>query len=164
MRVICVTIKQSYNRGKAPRVPTRTRSPTRDSLQAVCLRTRTRRLTRPMARSCYILADSDYDCGQRLSLERREPCANAQPVREAKIASGDSEWGHHHTWPGTTYQALAAYRLNSALFRRSVGPWPAGIEPVEPFRFKSDLRDHQAIAQPRLCDFLMVTQITLENR
>jgi hypothetical protein len=34
-----------------------------------------------MARSCYILAD--YDCGQRLSLERREPCANAQLVREA---------------------------------------------------------------------------------
>ncbi len=29
------------------------------------------------------------------------------------------------------------------------------------FRFKSDLRNHQAIVQPRLYDSLMVTQITL---
>ena len=29
------------------------------------------------------------------------------------------------------------------------------------FRVKSDLRNHQAIAQPRLYDCLMVTQITL---
>ena len=36
----------------------------------------------------------------------------------------------------------------------------AGIEPVG-FRVKSDLRNHQAIAQPRLYDCLMVTQITL---
>jgi hypothetical protein len=36
----------------------------------------------------------------------------------------------------------------------------AGIEPVE-FRVKSDLRNHQAIVQPRLYDSLMVTQITL---
>ncbi len=28
------------------------------------------------------------------------------------------------------------------------------------FRFKSDLRNHQAIVQPRLYDSLMVTQIT----
>ena len=32
---------------------------------------------------------------------------------------------------------------------------------MEPFRFKSDLRNHQAIVQPRLYDCLMVTQITL---
>jgi hypothetical protein len=32
---------------------------------------------------------------------------------------------------------------------------------VGTFRFKSDLRNHQAIVQPRLCDCLMVTQITL---
>ena len=31
------------------------------------------------------------------------------------------------------------------------------------FRFKSDLRDHQAIVQPRLYDSLMVTQITLHR-
>ncbi len=31
---------------------------------------------------------------------------------------------------------------------------------MEPFRFKSDLRNHQAIVQPRLYDCLMVTQIT----
>ena len=84
MRVICVTIKQSYNR---PRKGSTGSDSDSESLQAVCLRTRTRRLTRPMARSCYILADSDYDCGQRLSLERREPCANADSgsalVREA---------------------------------------------------------------------------------
>ncbi len=30
------------------------------------------------------------------------------------------------------------------------------------FRFKSDLRNHQAIVQPRLYDSLMVTQITLK--
>ncbi len=36
----------------------------------------------------------------------------------------------------------------------------AGIEPVG-FRVKSDLRNHQAIVQPRLYDSLMVTQITL---
>jgi hypothetical protein len=34
------------------------------------------------------------------------------------------------------------------------------LEPVE-FRVKSDLRNHQAIVQPRLYDSLMVTQITL---
>ncbi len=31
------------------------------------------------------------------------------------------------------------------------------------FRFKSDLRNHQAIVQPRLYDCLMVTQITLNT-
>ena len=31
------------------------------------------------------------------------------------------------------------------------------------FRFKSDLRNHQAIVQPRLYDSLMVTQITLKT-
>ena len=31
------------------------------------------------------------------------------------------------------------------------------------FRFKSDLRNHQAIVQPRLYDCLMVTQITLKT-
>jgi hypothetical protein len=30
------------------------------------------------------------------------------------------------------------------------------------FRVKSDLRNHQAIVQPRLYDSLMVTQITLQ--
>jgi hypothetical protein len=44
-------------------------------------------------------------------------------------------------------------------FFRSVSP--AGIEPVG-FRTKSDLRNHQAIVQPRLYDYLMVTQITLK--
>ncbi len=39
---------------------------------------------------------------------------------------------------------------------------PAGIEPVG-FRVKSDLRNHQAIVQPRLYDSLMVTQITLQS-
>ena len=38
----------------------------------------------------------------------------------------------------------------------------AGIEPVG-FRVKSDLRNHQAIVQPRLYDSLMVTQITLNT-
>jgi hypothetical protein len=38
----------------------------------------------------------------------------------------------------------------------------AGIEPVG-FRTKSDLRNHQAIIQPRLYDCLMVTQITLKT-
>ena len=32
------------------------------------------------------------------------------------------------------------------------------------FRFKSDLRNHQAIVQPRLYDSLMVTQITLGRK
>ncbi len=36
----------------------------------------------------------------------------------------------------------------------------AGIEPVG-LRVKSDLRNHQAIVQPRLYDSLMVAQITL---
>ena len=31
------------------------------------------------------------------------------------------------------------------------------------FRFKSDLRNHQAIVQPRLYDSLMGTQITLRE-
>jgi hypothetical protein len=37
-----------------------------------------------------------------------------------------------------------------------------GIEPVG-FRVKSDLRNHQAIVQPRLYDCLMVTQIALNR-
>ena len=38
----------------------------------------------------------------------------------------------------------------------------AWIEPVG-FRVESDLRNHQAIVQPRLYDCLMVTQITLKT-
>ena len=38
----------------------------------------------------------------------------------------------------------------------------AGIEPVG-FRVKSDLRNHQAIVQPRLYDSAMVTQIILNT-
>ena len=41
----------------------------------------------------------------------------------------------------------------------SVRVSPAGIEPGVGFRTKSDLRNHQAIIQPRLYDCLMVTQI-----
>ncbi len=48
---------------------------------------------------------------------------------------------------------------------RRMGPLNAGLhwQPVGTFRFKSDLRNHQAIVQPRLYDSLrlMVTQITL---
>jgi hypothetical protein len=84
-----------------------------------------------MARSCYILAG--YDCGQRLSLERREPCANAQPVREASgVAVTPGQGLRIKRLPvprPRTYQAPAAapapaaYRLKSALFRKSVDPW-----------------------------------------
>jgi hypothetical protein len=35
---------------------------------------------------------------------------------------------------------------------------------VGTFLFKSDLRNHQAIVQPRLYDSLMVTQITLDGQ
>ncbi len=43
-----------------------------------------------------------------------------------------------------------------------VGVFLAGIEPVRfRVRVQSDLRNHQAIAQPRLYDCLVVTQITL---
>ncbi len=45
-------------------------------------------------------------------------------------------------------------------FFRKVSLAGPGIEPVG-FRVKSDLRNHQAIVQPRLYDSLMVTQITL---
>ena len=44
----------------------------------------------------------------------------------------------------------------------SVGVSLAGIEP-EGLRVKSDLRNHQAIVQPRLYDCLMVTQIALNT-
>ncbi len=68
--------------------------------------------------------------------------------------------------PGTTtYQAASVLtsiarwkaRLLEAFYVRAS---LAGIEPVG-FRTKSDLRNHQAIVQPRLYDCLMVTQITL---
>ena len=39
----------------------------------------------------------------------------------------------------------------------------AGIVVPVGFRVKSDLRNHQAIVQPRLYDCLMVTQITLKT-
>ena len=61
-----------------------------------------------------------------------------------------------HAWPGTTYQAWVSHISFSV--RMSL----AGIEPVG-FRVKSDLRNHQAIVQPRLYDCLMVTQITLNT-
>jgi hypothetical protein len=51
------------------------------------------------------------------------------------------------TWPSP----YAAFSVKVSL---------AGIEPVG-FWTKSDLRNHQAIIQPRLYDCLMVTQITL---
>ena len=50
-----------------------------------------------------------------------------------------------HAWPGTTYQAWVSHISFSV--RMSL----AGIEPVG-FRVKSDLRNHQAIVQPRLYD------------
>ena len=59
--------------------------------------------------------------------------------------------------PGTTYQ-VHHRRGNFFSVRVSL----AGIEPVG-FRIKSDLRNHQAIVQPRLYDSLMVTQITLKT-
>jgi hypothetical protein len=45
--------------------------------------------------------------------------------------------------------------------RRRVIDWPSVA--LLTFRFKSDLRNHQAIVQPRLYDSLMVTQITLKT-
>jgi hypothetical protein len=39
--------------------------------------------------------------------------------------------------------------------------WPVSWKPLAPA--KSDLRNHQAIVQPRLYDYLMVTQITLNT-
>jgi hypothetical protein len=79
-------------------------------------------------------------CGQRLSLERREPCANAQGLRIKRL-------------PHTGSIQHFSVRVSESL---------AGIEPVE-FRVKSDLRNHQVIARPRLYDHLMVTQITLRT-
>ncbi len=90
------------------------------------------------------------------------------------------------TWPGTTnvprfvlgqlgVYGLILGRLPLRVFsigkyafqKKNHGSWQtfrkvslAGIEPVG-FRGKSDLRNHQAIVQPRLCDSLMVTHITL---
>jgi hypothetical protein len=40
--------------------------------------------------------------------------------------------------------------------------WCSARVVVGTFRFKSDVRNHQAIVQPRLYDCLMVTQITLK--
>ncbi len=66
------------------------------------------------------------------------------------------------TASGTTYWPLrTTYAIALRSFFRRVSP--AGIEPVG-FRTKSDLRNHQAIIQPRLYDCLMVTQITLAAR
>ena len=52
------------------------------------------------------------------------------------------------------------YECTTVRGKLFVGVFLAGIEPVR-FRVKSDQRNHQAIAQPRLYDCLMVTQITL---
>jgi hypothetical protein len=107
-----------------------------------------------------------YDCGHAFhwqSLERSEPCANAAKlVREAigfpappfgqglqnvrKSSAGGFDWDH------PTHSTKQLFRKVSL----------ARIEPVG-FRVKSDLRNHQAIVQPRLYDGLMVTQITLAH-
>ena len=97
LRVICVTIEQSYNRGctiaRWLRRSLLKRKGSTGSLQTVCLR----RLIRPMARSCYIL--TDYDCGQRLSLEKGA-------VRERR-ARERGEWScHTEQWSTTPGQGL----------------------------------------------------------
>ncbi len=64
-----------------------------------------------------------------------------------KSAAGGFEWDH------PTHSTQQPFRKVSL----------AGIEPVG-FRVKSDLRNHQAIVQPRLYDSLMVTMITLQKK
>jgi hypothetical protein len=96
-RVICVTIKQSYNRGCTiaqwlRRSFLKRKVPT-GCLQTVCLR----RLIRPMARSCFIL--TDYDAVSACH-SRSEPCANAT-TRER------GEWScHTEQWSTTPSQGL----------------------------------------------------------
>jgi hypothetical protein len=104
------------------------------------------------ARSCFIF--TDYDAVN----ERSEQCANAtELVREAGGERfTNSVVGPLSTTPG---QGL---RIKHISF--SVRVSLAGIEPVGTFRFKSDLRSHCAIVQPRLYDCVMVTQITLSRR
>jgi hypothetical protein len=72
---------------------------------------------------------------------KEQPCANASTREQSMRERIDS-----------------AQRL-----RNFVRVALAGIEPVG-FRVKSDLRNHQAIVQPRLYDSLMVTQITLNSK
>ena len=60
----------------------------------------------PLYRGLIIL--TDYDCGQRFTLERTEPCANAttrerggrRTLHEHQLVVGPSV---HRAWPGTTY-------------------------------------------------------------
>ncbi len=53
-----------------------------------------------------------------------------------------------------------------ALYMADQPPLADGLkaQPVGTFRFKSDLRNHCAIVQPRLYDGAMATQITLSRR
>ncbi len=112
----------------------------------------------------------------RLSLERSEPCANARLVRGdpcGTMRRATRPQGLRISHCGRLVPSpYAAFSVRASLSDLSL----AGIEPVgfrtksdlrnhqaiiQPRRTKSDLRNHQAIIQPRLYDCLMVTQITL---
>jgi hypothetical protein len=87
-------------------------------------------------------------CANASTQEERDLCANASTQEEGGWQRfTNSVVGPLQTTPG---QGLRNFRRVSL----------EGIEPVG-FRVKSDLRNHQAIVQPRLYDSLMVTQITL---
>jgi hypothetical protein len=98
----------------------------------------------PLYRGLVIL--TDYDSGH--ASHSRELMSRARTQRLETEAS-----------PVTTLRLARDYECTfcDCTYRRVS---LAGIEP-EGFRVKSDLRNHQAIVQPRLYDSLMVTQITL---
>jgi hypothetical protein len=90
-------------------------------------------------------------CTPKVSRARRGERNGSRLPRRSGVATS-----------GVATQGLRTKRGSEARSAFSVGVSLAGIEPVG-FRVKSDLRNHQAIVQPRLydCLIMMVTQITL---
>ena len=132
LRVICVTIEQSYNRGCTIARWLR-RSLLKRKVPTGCLQA-DRREADPLYRG--LIISTDYDCGQRFTLERTEPCANATTRERGgwlTTAPGQGLRIKPDAWVTPGYsRTQEAFSVIVSL---------AGIEPVG-FRVKSDLRNH----------------------
>ena len=102
-----------------------------------------------------LIISTVYDSGHASHPRGLSLCANAT----ARERGG--RWFTRLT-SATPGQGLRIKPGGTRLVCFSVRVSLAGIEPVG-FRVKSDLRNHQAIVQPRLYDSLMVTRITLAS-
>ena len=156
MRVICVTTRL-YDSAMVTQITLKTEGPHG-------LPSGRRAEADPLYPGLIIL--TDYDCGQRFTLKRSEPCANGTardwaqwtrglanlplvglPLRDYEMctsSAGGFDWA--------TDTRLGNFSVQRP--RQESNPYPG-------CRVKSDLRSQCAIVQPRLYDSALVTHITL---